>query len=245
MPPLRVTRAGLLGSLLVLVVAATCVRLGFWQLHRLAERRARNALVATRMAATPVLLERFGDDTVGLTFRRAAARGRFDNERTIVWAGRSFLGDPGVYVLTPLIFPDGGALLVNRGWLPSPDAATVDLAPYRVGGTMDVRGILVPFPPARPDADTLRRRVRYHLDRAGVAASMPYALEPLMLQLTPGSPAQARPRPIPAPALDEGPHLSYAVQWFSFALIGIVGWIALLLRGGRGGAEAAGPDQPE
>jgi surfeit locus 1 family protein len=244
MPSLRITRAGLLGSLVVLIVAATCVRLGFWQLHRLAERRARNAVVAARLATPPATLASVGQDTAGLAFRHAAARGRYDNDHSIVWAGRSFQGDPGVYVLTPLLLADGGALLVNRGWLPSPDAATVDLAPYRVDSLVSVTGILVPFPPASSGADTLRRRVRYHIDHTGVAASLPYPVEPLLLQLTPGADARARPRPLPPPALDEGPHFSYAVQWFSFALIGIVGWLALLLRGGHGDLEAAGPTQP-
>jgi cytochrome oxidase assembly protein ShyY1 len=30
--------------------------------------------------------------------------------------------------------------------------------------------------------------------------------------------------------MDEGPHFGYAIQWFSFAIIAIVGWTALLLR---------------
>lgn len=245
MPPMRITRAGLIGSLLVLIVAATCVRLGFWQLHRLGERRARNALAATRLAAPAATLERADDDTAGLTFRQAVARGSFDSEHSIVWAGRSFQGDPGVYLLTPLLLPGGGALLVNRGWLPSPDAATVELAPYRVTGALEVRGILVPFPLPRGAPETVTQRVRYRLDRQVAARLLPYSLEPLLLQLTPSTGDRTLPRPLPPPELDDGPHLSYAVQWFSFAVIGIVGWIALLLRGGRAGAEADAPSPPE
>ncbi len=242
MPAPRITRAGILGSLLVLIVAATCVRLGFWQLHRLAERRARNAVIAARMITPSAVLERATSDTAGLTFRHAAVRGTFDDQHTIVWAGRSFQGDPGVYVLTPVTLPGGGALLVNRGWLPSPDAATVDLASYRVDGPAQLQGILVPFP-VSTRSDTVTRAVRYHLDYEAIARSLPYALEPLMLQVTQAD-SRTLPRALPPPALDEGPHFSYAVQWFSFAVIGIVGWIVLLWRGERGGPQAAGPPPP-
>ncbi|HEX9107123.1 MAG TPA: SURF1 family protein [Longimicrobiales bacterium] len=243
MSTLRITRAGIVGSLVVLVVAATCVRLGIWQLHRLDERRGRNARIAARMAAPALALERSSGDTAGLAFRRVTARGTWDDERTIVWAGRSLQGDPGVYVLTPLLLPGGGAVVVNRGWLPSPDAATVDLASYKVLGSVQLAGLLVPYPPPDETADTMRRRVRYHVDQAGVAASLPYPVEPVLLQLTPTADARQLPRPLPPPALDEGPHLSYAIQWFSFAVIGIVGWVVLLLRSPRADTERV-PTQP-
>jgi surfeit locus 1 family protein len=262
MTPLRITRAGLVGSLLVLLVAATCVRLGIWQLHRLAQRRAHNALVAGRMHAAPLVLRRAWRDTAGLAYRSARATGSWDPGRSIVLAGRSMNGEPGVYLLTPFVLQDGSAILVNRGWLPSPDAATVDLHPY--GGdlapwtpgapapTGDVgsllpatpQGILLPVPWGRVPESGSFRRTWYHLDARALARQFPYRIEPLVLQLTPDSaatgPAAARtartgappglPRRVPPPALDEGPHFSYAIQWFSFAVIGIVGWIALLVR---------------
>ena len=36
--------------------------------------------------------------------------------------------------------------------------------------------------------------------------------------------------PVPLPDLDEGPHLSYAFQWFIFAAIGAVGYVMILRR---------------
>ncbi len=247
MKPLRITRAGLLGSVLVLVVAATCVRLGFWQLHRLAERRARNAVVAARMRAPALQLAGATSDTTGMAYRRASATGSWDDERAIVLAGRSYNGEPGVYLLTPLrLSAGGGAVLVNRGWLPSPDAATVDLRPYaasgakgadragapgRTGGVATVTGILLTMPLGAVPPGPAFRRTWYHFDPAALARQFPYPLLPLVLQVIPAPDARGLPRPVAPPALDEGPHFSYAVQWFSFAVIGIVGWIALLMKG--------------
>jgi cytochrome oxidase assembly protein ShyY1 len=47
---------------------------------------------------------------------------------------------------------------------------------------------------------------------------------------TPGQDTLRPPRPIPAPVLDEGPHLSYAVQWFIFTLCAAGGWFAVVRR---------------
>jgi surfeit locus 1 family protein len=263
MKPLRITRAGLLGSVLVLVLAATCVRLGFWQLHRLAERRARNAIVATRMSAPALQLARGPSDTTGMAYRRASATGSWDDERSIVLAGRSYNGEPGVYLLTPLrLAAGGGAVLVSRGWLPSPDAATVDLSPYAAGGAggangasragahgptrgaTTVTGILLAMPLGAVPPGPAFRRTWYHFDPATLARQFPYPLFPLVLQVLPEPGARGLPRPVAPPALDEGPHFSYAVQWFSFAVIGIVGWIALLMKGRTEEIEerGTGPD---
>ena len=39
---------------------------------------------------------------------------------------------------------------------------------------------------------------------------------------------------VPPPVLNDGPHLGYAVQWFAFAIIGLVGGALLSLRRGTG-----------
>jgi len=242
-PPLRVTRAGVAASILVLAVAATCVRLGFWQLDRLRQRRARNAVVAARMQLPPTPLGVVSEDTAGLTYRTAVASGTWDAERSIVLAGRVYNSAPGVYLMTPLRLANGGAVLVNRGFLPSPDAATVDISPYLAAGPAQVRGILVPMPLGEVPPTNGFRRTWFHVDPAALARQTPYPLEPLILQVTP-APGQPPvfPRPLPPPALDEGPHFSYAIQWFSFAAIGLTGWLVMLLRG-QGAQRAPGGDR--
>jgi cytochrome oxidase assembly protein ShyY1 len=38
---------------------------------------------------------------------------------------------------------------------------------------------------------------------------------------------------VPLPELSEGPHLSYAIQWFSFAVVALVGSAILVRRDRR------------
>ncbi|HEX5950122.1 MAG TPA: hypothetical protein VFZ96_03895, partial [Actinomycetota bacterium] len=70
----------------------------------------------------------------------------------------------------------------------------------------------------------------------------PYELWPLAMQLEEQSPAQDGDMPVvvPRPELDEGPHLSYAVQWFIFATIALVGFVVLARREARDRDDATG-----
>jgi cytochrome oxidase assembly protein ShyY1 len=54
------------------------------------------------------------------------------------------------------------------------------------------------------------------------------------------TPARERPIPAPLPDTSEGPHLSYAIQWFTFAAIALVGY-GLLVRRARRGTAASQP----
>ncbi|HEX6361511.1 MAG TPA: SURF1 family protein, partial [Albitalea sp.] len=82
------TVRGVIASIVVFVVAAICVRLGFWQLDRLDQRRERNAVLEARMEADPVTLTGAIADTSGLRFRSVTAEGTWDGARSIVLPGR-------------------------------------------------------------------------------------------------------------------------------------------------------------
>jgi surfeit locus 1 family protein len=206
------------GAVLALAVAALFMRLGFWQLARLDERRVQNAIIAERRALPPVELPLHRLAADALRDRRAQARGVYDYAHERVWTGRTYDGAPGVALLTPLRLSDGSAVFVDRGWASSPDASHVDRALYTEGDSVVVQGLVLPVPRDRGDVDPARLR-----------DSVPYPLLPVVVQLNdtaaPHPQGLRRWRP---PALDNGPHLSYAIQWFSFALIVIVGTVLLL-----------------
>ena len=197
-----------------ILVAATCVRLGIWQLDRLAHRRARNAALAARLALPPLELRDGGIAVDSARQRRVVARGVYDFSAERTWPGRSFDGTPGVALITPLRLADGSAVLVDRGWVPSPDAFHVDHAAYGEPDSATVMGIAFIPPRGRGDVD-------------------PTGFLPFVVQLETPEPSRGLPRRWPLPAFDNGPHLSYAIQWFSFAAIALVGTAALLRRRGQ------------
>jgi surfeit locus 1 family protein len=263
----ELTKKGLIGTLVVLVVVVVCVRLGFWQLDRREQRLERNAAVAERRGAEPVRLWAVPEDTAGLGHRPAEAEGVWDHDRTVVLAGRSLGGTPGVHILTPLRLGDG-AILVNRGWFPSADAATVDLSLISRPEQGRVAGLLTPFPDVPSGVAPAEFRTRWvRFDGDGIRGQYPYPVARLYLLDTGGEAAGPVPGPpgpggytagqrvdptaaedatgppfdpvrLDPPALDNGPHLSYAVQWFSFATIFLVGWLVLLVRRPAGGVRA-------
>lgn len=213
---------------IAVALAALFIRLGFWQLDRLAERRGRNAAMAHRLATPVTSFETLGEDAA---YRRATVRGQPDSAHEIVWTGRSRSGSPGVYVLTPLRRAGSDtAVLVLRGWVYAPDAATIDLARWREARS-EFTGYVLALPEngAQPAAaGGTNRRIRA-LTRPNVRALLPYPVAPFYL-VARDSTAGTAPARLPMLTLDEGPHLGYAVQWFAFATIALVGAAAVALR---------------
>lgn len=169
-------------------------------------------------------------DPDSLVFRRVLLSGSFDFERQIVEVARSFRGTPAVNVVTPLLLPGGKAVLVERGSVLSPDARTVDLAKLVEPDSTVVVGVLIPVERGIAAGYGWPRYVR-HANPVELEAEYPYALFPLVLRRTdlPAA-APADLAVVPLPELTGGPHLSYAIQWFSFAVIAVVGSLVLFVR---------------
>ena len=233
---MTVRRATVFFAAFALAVSAGCIRLGFWQLERLRERRASNAHVMARLSETPAPIERLPDNST-VRFRRATATGTYDFGNEFVLTSRSRNGAPGVFILTPLRRrTTDTAVLVNRGWAYSPDGMHVDLSLFREDSNAVVEGFVEEFVVATGPVTTpsVERAVR-RLDRDSLAARIPYPLARVVLvqqrdsgeatAVDRGTPVRVQP-----PPLDEGPHRAYAIQWFGFALVGIAGSILVLRR---------------
>jgi surfeit locus 1 family protein len=215
---------------LATVSAAVFVRLGVWQLDRLSERRARNAVLRERLTEAPVEFSALRD-TSG--YRRAIVSGSADYENELVFTGRSRNGSPGVYIVTPVRRAGNDtAIMVVRGWVYAPDAATIDMAQWRESRST-FQGFVLSLPPgvATPPGST-GRKVRM-LSQGTLRPLLPYPFAPLYVVALDSASGPAAPARLDLPALDNGPHLSYAVQWFCFAAIAIGGAVIVIARSRR------------
>lgn len=204
---------------LAAVLSLLFIRLGFWQLARHAERRAFNAERARPLAEPQVAFERMDART---PYRRVHLTGTPDYEHEIALSGRSRNGSPGVHVLTPFRREGSDtAVLVVRGWVYAPDAATADLPRFRetVNRASGYTDTIASGPSA---LDTTRPGVTRRLTRGSVAALVPYPVHPVMIVMQ-DSAGPAAPARLPLPQLTDGAHLGYAIQWFAFALTAIAG----------------------
>ncbi len=228
----------ILSHVLVLLLIVVFVKLGFWQLNRFDEKQATNELVEQRVGEQTVPIEEVSDPTAGtevgddLRFRPVTATGEYVVGDTVLVRGRSREGSPGFWVLTPLDQGDGGAVVVNRGWVPfleRTDGTDVDWSTPT--GTVDIEGLVDKSSSgaqAAGDAQVTVRRADLDWYREQVA----YELQPVLIQLLDQDPEQSGdlPTPLEVPELDEGSHLGYAVQWFIFAVIAIAGYPVILRR---------------
>jgi surfeit locus 1 family protein len=223
--------------------AAVCVRLGFWQLHRRDERRARNALIVARLDSEVVDVGALPRDSVAARFRRVRVSGALDYDHELVYATRTRRGSPGVNLLTPVRRPGNDtAILVDRGWVYSPDGSTVDATKWRDRDSV-FTGYVEEVPSTGGATFTSRPNVIARLSYDVVAKALPYPVAPVYVVALPGADtttAADRIARLTVPPLDEGPHLSYAIQWFGFATVALVG-AAFVIRQARGDA---GDDPP-
>jgi cytochrome oxidase assembly protein ShyY1 len=231
----------LVGTVIAVLLIVLFVNLGLWQLRRLDEKRDRNADIEERSSlplapvAEVVDPEAGYDDVDDLVYRRASADGRYDPEGEVRIRSRSLDGRPGMWVVTPLRLDDGTALAVNRGFVPLSTEV-----PAPPGGEVAVTGLLFAtqerqgIGPRDPTGRDLTELSRLDLDR--LQQQYGADLYPMWLQLAESDPPVEDgdlPALLPEPEQDEGPHLSYAVQWFLFAAIGAIGWPLVLRRAAR------------
>ena len=224
------------------------VSLGFWQLRRHDDKVDRNATIEARTELPPapvgdVVVEE--PDTESLRFRPAVAEGTFVTGADLLIDNRSLDGLPGAWVLTPLELAGGGVVAVNRGFQGF-DSGRIEPPPAPTG-TVTVEGTLVPWDErecgVRTDDDGTPSGAAC-LRRSALEDRLGREVLPVVLQRAESSPADADVLvPVPLPDLDAGPHRSYAVQWFIFATIGLVGYPLVLRRVARDRAQGSVPDR--
>jgi surfeit locus 1 family protein len=224
----------------LMLVAAVFVRLGFWQLSRRAERREANA-VALAAREKPTLQLGAGADWSAqeLGGRWVEATGVYDRAEEIVLRGQSYRGAPGVVLVTPLRLAEGdSAVLVLRGFVPSPDAVRADVDSLVEPGRVRVRGLAAAIPsgggqPVEHAGGTTWAR----LDLPALRQRLPYPLLPIVIRQTPDSTVPRLPRRLEPPEVTEGPHLNYAIQWFLFAGMSVAFAVLVVGRTRRDSAD--------
>ena len=219
--------------LFALSVGALCLRLGFWQLDRLAERRQTNAEIQLSQSLPPLDINASPAVLPSDAYRTATARGTFDLAHQVWLSNRSLNGQPGVHWVVPLQL-DGRSegILVDRGWMPLAESESPPRADRPSASAVEIRGMLLPSQveprwtfmadrvPAPGDPPLASWRVLFI---PGIQAQTPYRLLPLYLAATEAPADSPLPKPDVSIDLSEGSHLGYAVQWFAFCTIAWVG----------------------
>jgi surfeit locus 1 family protein len=226
------TVAALVGLLVLLA-------LGTWQVERLEWKRTLIAERAAKLTAPPEILPATSDAWPAWDFRPVLVEGEFLHDLEQLFGVGAIAGRLGHHVLTPLVRPEGAAVLVDRGWVPADRAHPAarregQLAgPVRITGIARYRGGDRPgwFTPDNQPAESHW----YWYDLAALETGLGLQLLPVVIEAD-GAPNPGR-LPLGGQTRTEltNNHLQYAITWYGLAagLLGV--WISFgLARGQRG-----------
>jgi surfeit locus 1 family protein len=186
-------------------------------------------------SALEISEENLRADLYNMEYREAIVLGEYDHDRQVVLRNQDWQGRLGVHLLTPLIIQGSDqAIMVNRGWIPYEDFEAGKLSKFDESGLVEVNGVIrrsQTKPRIGGRADQIPAEGEPPLQAwnwinvGGIAGQLPYELLPVYLQ---GSPEPSR-NQMPYRTqleldLNEGSHLGYAFQWFTFALILAIGY---------------------
>ena len=212
-------------TLIVVILMGVLARLGVWQLDRLEQRRAANAVVAASLATPPVDVGNFdlSTDISSLENRQVSAGGTFDHDRQVLLKVQNWGYRAGVNLITPLVLDDGEpAVLVDRGWIPDTEAGPEGRSAFDVPGEVDIEGyIALSQVRSRATVATPEGPLTevYRVDISTIQPQMPYTLLPFYVVQNPQNNNEQLPyRLVRQLDLSEGSHLGYAAQWFIFSI---------------------------
>lgn len=233
-------------TLLVIAALAVMARLGVWQLERRQQRIARNADLAAKLEAAPISLNEAAaaaawplpEDRTAVRNLPAEAAGQYDFDRQLLLVQQNYQDMPGGHLVVPLVLSGTDqAILVDRGWVPFDDVQSGRWQEYDdQRGVVTISGRLQPSQilfgqaaeQAQTEAATLPEAEWYRIDVEAIQGQMPYSLLPVYLLEAPGPDGNAAlPYRIePEVDMSEGPHMGYALQWFAFAIVAGVVYLA-------------------
>jgi cytochrome oxidase assembly protein ShyY1 len=227
-------------GLLMTLLAAVMVGLGFWQLSRFHQRSAINDRIDAGSSASPVPLSSLlpapgSDPAASVVWTRVTVTGTYDASHQILARARTVGDNVGFEVLTPLVLPSGDAVLIDRGWIPPASSGSATAAPS--------------VPAVPPGQVTVTGRL--HAPESRASAPEPFAGGLAVRRIAPSSLASALPYPlyggyvtmdsqvppaasvfvqIPADHENAAMNAGYVVQWWAFALLTLAGYVYLVRR---------------
>lgn len=226
------SRRWILATVLVVIGVAVNVRLGIWQLDRLAQRRSFNARVLAQINQPVLKLDgpALNEDLSGMEYRKVVVIGDYDHSHEVALRNQAWENQVGVHLLTPLQIEGSNAyVLVDRGWVPDSDYVYDGWDQYAEPGKVEVMGVIRASqskpdfgrrsdPTPVPGGESLK--AWYFANVEAISQQVPYTLLPIYVQQAPAPSWTNLPyRTQPDLELSEGPHMGYAIQWFTFGAI--------------------------
>lgn len=230
----------------VAVIVVLCITAGRWQWSRYQNKDAVITTIDNNYSADPVPLndivsspQQTLDDSAVWT--PVTVTGHYVPEATALLRNRPINSTPSVHVLVPFETVDGNILLINRGWVPyDVDAVRPSSIPSPPPGditvTVHLRQSEAPSTRDAPVGQVQAITVSDALDAGAAYGGLndwpnSPAFANIYGALTDETPAPSEPiNALPAPDTAPGSHLSYALQWWVFAIGAGAGFFVLIVK---------------
>lgn len=212
----------------VMVLAIwSCVRLGFWQWHKAEQKQEITRALTRHAGALTVQGQDLADaaNVEALHLQTVEFKGHYLPQFSFFLDNQVEQGQAGFQVITPFLLSDQQHIVwVNRGWvagyadhqkLPTVETSTTEQV---------IKGLFwqqtkVGFRLDKPGESW--QAVQPVIDFAYLRQHVPYRFLDVVLKLDPTMPeGYVRHWDVPAGQVEK--HLSYAYQWFGFALASLV-----------------------
>jgi surfeit locus 1 family protein len=235
------SRRWLATTLVVIAALGGVIRMGLWQLDRFKQSQESDSHLIAMQKAPLLVLD--GDlnpqDLISMEYRQVQVSGTFDFEHQVALRNQ-YWGDPdgtaeyGYHLLTPLVLETGQAVLIDRGWIPGVYDTSESWKQFDVSPGTELTGVIrvpiqkgemgggVPNPSPVPGMPTA---LWNYLDLERIQAQGPYQLLPVYIEQAPTGVVMSLPyRALPTPALNDIPHLGYALLWLFFGCLLLFGY---------------------
>jgi cytochrome oxidase assembly protein ShyY1 len=230
----------------VIVFAVACGLLSWWQWSRRAEAVEEIQRVDTNYDATPVelaaVLPKLDSWRIDDRWLPVTMTGTYLTEQQLLVRNRPYNGASGYEVLVPFRLDNGRVFVVDRGWVPTGSSIEApDAVPAPPAGQVTVVARLKAGEPELPGRTAPKGQLAtIHLPSvAALTGEQTYTGAYGLLASEDPAPADAPPSPALKPEADEGPHLSYALQWIAFGVLAFVALFWAFRRERRIGALPA------
>jgi cytochrome oxidase assembly protein ShyY1 len=229
-----------------LLLIPAFIALGYWQRTLWKDRADSQGLVYAKLDAKPAAIDAI--DPIGHEVAQdqqwlaVTVTGHYDTAHQFAVRNRSQNENAGWYVVTPLVLPDGTAVLVNQGWIATSNSTEPSTAmptlPAVPSGTVTVTGWL------QPDETTANTRITDDtsklptgeialITKSDLQSRVPETLHDGSIELTSSNPANTgagAAQPVPGPSYDNTMYIAYMIQWWVFAIIMPLTWLKLIHR---------------
>jgi len=214
---------------LAVVFALACVGLSKWQVDRTNDARYANLLVEHNFNARPAplasVLPNLSSFSEKDEWKQVTVRGTYISDDELLARNRPLDGNPGFEVLTPLLLADGSVFIVDRGYVPIGNKQDKpDSIPQPASGPVTVVVRLQESEPTLDGRSAGSGEVAtIHLPTVAKLVNKPTFTRAYGLMVSEIPATGTRPIAQPKPTLDEGLHISYAVQWILFGVMAFLG----------------------